>query len=189
MNTPTSVASEDRYSPPQAVLEHHVAPMGLASRWQRTLGLLIDSVLSMLPGIPIYMNASMQQIATAQGRHMWAIYTDFGIWGWTGGALSAVLALTTWFLITTRGQSIGKIVVGSRIVRVDGTSVGFLNGVVLRHWVLVGPALALATLVPGGAWIMQLFGFLNLINLGMGIFRADRRCLHDFLADTRVIKA
>ena len=81
------------------------------------------------------------------------------------------LALTQWVLLSRQGQSIGKIALGIRIERPDGSLPGFLRAVVLRDWVL---GLFAAT------------GVLALID-ALFLFDEERRALHDLLADTRVV--
>lgn len=80
------------------------------------------------------------------------------------------------FLISTQGQSIGKVMAQTRIVRSDGSPVGFFHGVLLRSW----------------AWTvicqLPLIGiFANLGDL-ISLFAADRRTLHDRIADTKVVQ-
>ena len=83
--------------------------------------------------------------------------------------------LIQWILVTRTGQTIGKRLMGTRIVNYpDDAPVGFLQAVVLRMWI----ATAIATLVPFGPILDALF-----------IFGPERRCLHDVLARTRVVSA
>ncbi len=79
-----------------------------------------------------------------------------------------------WVLVVDRGQSLGKLVMGIRIVRMDGAPVGFLHGVVLRSW------------ITGSIWTC-VYGSL-LVDV-VRIFWPDRRCLHDLLAGTKVVNA
>jgi uncharacterized RDD family membrane protein YckC len=102
----------------------------------------------------------------------------------TGSTREAVLglAILAWLLASiianlvllgTRGQSIGKIIVGVRIVRCDGTRADFVHVVLVRS--LANVALSM---VPIYGLVDTLF-----------IFRRDRRCIHDLLADTKVVVA
>jgi uncharacterized RDD family membrane protein YckC len=135
--------------------------------------------------------------------------------GWvaSGGGIAGAFALMLvplavsvyqWYLIATHGQSIGKRWQGIRIVQMDGAPVGFLRGVVLRAWL---PA-AIAWVDPAGRLIdaigaglqtalsslsitlpifgVQVNGVFWLID-ALFIFGASRRCLHDYIAGTKVI--
>lgn len=93
-----------------------------------------------------------------------------------GGAVVAmlVLAVYQWILIATTGQSLAKKWLGIRIVRLDGSELGFLYGVVLRSWVI--------------EFIGALFSPVALVD-ALLIFGDERRCLHDHLAGTKVVVA
>ncbi|MFK7737343.1 MAG: RDD family protein [Pirellulaceae bacterium] len=78
-----------------------------------------------------------------------------------------------WNLIASRGQSIGKFLCCIRIVRTTGHLPGFFNGVLLRNWVR-----NLLCIIP----------FFGLIDI-LFIFGSAQRCIHDYLADTRVVHA
>ena len=91
-----------------------------------------------------------------------------------GAIILSLLAINGWFL-HTRGQTLGKMALKIRIVRIDGRST---NG-----WDTIGKRV-----VP--IWAMQMIplvgSFVSLINI-LFIFRQDRRCLHDLIAGTEVI--
>ena len=92
-------------------------------------------------------------------------------------ALVALL-LTQVGLLWRRGQTLGKIAMGIRIVRVDTQeNGGFVTNVLLRTF-LNGVITAIPILGP-------LYGLAD----ALFIFKDDRRCLHDRLAGTRVIVA
>lgn len=75
-----------------------------------------------------------------------------------------------WNSITVSGQTIGKMVLGIQIRTLDGRLPGFFQGVILRNW------------------LRQLLSFIPLFGLidALFIFGESRRCLHDYLAGTRV---
>lgn len=83
------------------------------------------------------------------------------------------VGLVQWYLIATSGQSIGKKVMKTKIVKLDGSEAGFLHGVVLREWI-IGVA----------AGVVNCVGLIDVLF----IFREDRRCVHDMIASTRVIQ-
>ena len=77
------------------------------------------------------------------------------------GFLSLILLLVAQiYLLVARGQTVGKLILGMRILRPDGSRVGAIP--------VVG-------------------GLFQLINPLM-IFRESRRCWHDDIADTIVIR-
>lgn len=84
-----------------------------------------------------------------------------------------VSCLFQWNLIATRGQSIGKFVCFIRIVTIHGRTPGFIQGVLLRNW------------------LRNLLGFIPffaIIDCAL-IFGEQRRCIHDYIAGTRVVEA
>jgi uncharacterized RDD family membrane protein YckC len=93
------------------------------------------------------------------------------------GFATFALQLFQIYLVSTRGQTLGKRFFGIRIVRAsDGSNPGFA-----RAWLL-------RALVPGIIGLLPMIGSVFTIVNYCFIFRADRRCLHDLLADTRVVK-
>ncbi len=80
-------------------------------------------------------------------------------------------------LLTVRGQTIGKILTGLRVVRApSGTPAGFLHGFLLRGF------------LPRCLRHVPLIGALFWLVDNCFIFRDDRRCLHDLIAGTKVVK-
>ncbi len=91
----------------------------------------------------------------------------------------AMLALLIYnlVLLDRSGQSIGKKLLGIKIVRLSGERVS-LGRLILFRWLPV-------QLISG---IPALGAVFALLNAGF-IFRDDHRCLHDHMADTIVVKA
>ncbi|MGZ3458181.1 MAG: RDD family protein [Archangium sp.] len=77
------------------------------------------------------------------------------------------------YLLTTTGQSLGKRSMGIKVVRTDGSPIDLGRLVFLRNF------------VPGllGTVTCNLFSLAD----PLFIFSANRRCLHDHIADTKVI--
>ena len=93
------------------------------------------------------------------------------------GLASLTLLGVQIYLISTRGQSLAKCLLGLRIVRTaDGSNPGFIHGWLLRAF------------VPGLIGLLPMVGNIFTIVNYCFIFREDRRCLHDLIADTRVVK-
>lgn len=93
-----------------------------------------------------------------------------------------VTALLMWaaamayqLVLARRGQSIGKQLRGIRVVRTDGSAPSLARIVVLRN------ALPFASLL-----VPHARGVLALVDAAFSL-RSDQRCLHDLLADTKVV--
>lgn len=103
-----------------------------------------------------------------------------------GGAWLALLAVQVW-LLSTRGQSIGKLLLRIRIVRFsDGGKPGILNAWLLREVPMTAIGIMLGFLpFIGPVLIRPAFHVTDWCL----IFRPDQRCLHDLIAGTRVVAA
>jgi uncharacterized RDD family membrane protein YckC len=172
------------YAPPAAELDPVPAPPrtadGLASRGARLGGSMVDGLLSLLAHLPLFIGAGFKEIAAAQRAHPWnplSLYKAHGIWGSVTAALVIVQAALQWTLLYQRGQSVGKIVAGTRVVAMDGTRPSFVQIIVLRTWI----PYAFGILRRPGSWM-------GLIDT-LFIFRGDRRCGHDLIAGTKVVPA
>jgi uncharacterized RDD family membrane protein YckC len=98
-------------------------------------------------------------------------------WAWIGGLLLLAYLVYSLVLVFLYGQTFGKRAMGIRVVRVDGSRVAFSRIVFLR-W--------LPTALLGA---IPFIGFIvNLVD-PLLIFRESSQCLHDDIADTRVVGA
>jgi uncharacterized RDD family membrane protein YckC len=95
------------------------------------------------------------------------------------GIISALAILAVFiyqnYLVTMTGQTIGKRLAKIRIVKLDGQNPGFVSAVLLRSW--LGAVIS---------WIPLVGSLYGLVD-ALFIFRADRRCIHDQIAGTRVV--
>jgi uncharacterized RDD family membrane protein YckC len=143
---------------------------GLASRGLRLTGAIVDGVLSWLVVGPL-------MIYTGYIQDAFGGTVDYR----TGYAISATgLALFVamhGYLLVKHGQTIGKRLVGTRIVSVADEQVPKPGALVLRY-----ATMKLIGFVP------LVGGVLVLANVLL-IFRDDRRCLHDLAGGTKVIMA
>lgn len=166
---------DDRYAPPQAPVADVEAPAQgavLATRWQRFGAALVDGALSF---------ATLWVVGKLTPWNPWDVPQDTGMW--TPSPIATVLGSLLMFfvvqgwLLVTRGQTVGKIAVGIRITRPDGQRASIVRILGLRYSLGY-----LTTIVPvlGQAY--------NLVDCLM-IFRSNKRCLHDVIADTVVVKA
>jgi uncharacterized RDD family membrane protein YckC len=148
-------------------------------RGTRLAARVIDSLIVLLTLAPAQVAGWPQMLAMIRsGEHLSPFW-------WLGTGWLEIVTLIAWlglmaaqaYLITRTGQSIGKRFCRIRIVRWndDGTA-GFVRGVLLRMW-LLEPL----------AFIPFVGRFLFLVDV-IFIFRDDRRCLHDLVAGTKVVR-
>lgn len=136
--------------------------MELATRGQRLLAQLIDMGSMLLLAFLIFIGSGA---ASKPASVAFAL------------ALVALL-LTQIYLLWKRGQTLGKIAMGIRIVRVETLeNGGFVTNVLLRTFLN-----GMITSVP---IVGPLYGLVD----ALWIFKAERRCLHDLIAKTCVIAA
>lgn len=88
-----------------------------------------------------------------------------------------VYTVVNFYLLRKNGQTVGKYLCGIKIVRTDGSPADVWRILFLRYF----PLMLLMQIPTVG-------GFVALIDSVM-IFRQSRKCLHDDIADTIVIKA
>jgi uncharacterized RDD family membrane protein YckC len=154
----------------------------LADRGVRLLAVTLDGLLACIPFLPV-LGFGIYSLAVAregvdglpgvsEGEMVALLAGGFGI-----GMLGFLgLAIYQWVLISRTGQSLGKKWTSIRIEKMDGGRVDFATGVFIRNWVpkMVG-------MVP---YLGALFQLLDVL----WIFRQDRRCIHDHMASTRVVR-
>ena len=172
MDNSTPPPTPQRYAPPIAEVAD-VSTAGepqLAGRGARLGGAIIDGVILLglwwLVGLFTPWNIFSPKMA------------EGGIVALLGMQLLGLLlfALVNGYLLMTRGQTIGKLLLGMRIVRPDGSAASPGRIIGLRYAV---------------GWLLSALPFVGMVYALVDcllIFRADRRCLHDMIADTIVVK-
>jgi uncharacterized RDD family membrane protein YckC len=137
----------------------------LASINQRFAAHFVDVIVFVLPSFAV----AMWLLPTAQHAAEFFLITV---------ALAVLVpAALQWFLIANYGQTVGKRVFKTKIVRIDGSPAGFVHGVVLRSWLGCLPAL------------VPVAGYAYVIVDSLYVFRRDRRTLRDRIAGTLVVRA
>ncbi|WP_437296172.1 RDD family protein [Sorangium sp. So ce426] len=162
------------YQPPTALepmADSERADERSASRMSRFWAAMIDGVLALIIIVPL--------------QYFAGVYRDFPkvaeqpfpqslLWALAGFAIT--LALHGAFLARS-AQTIGKKALGIQIVNAsDGKRAAF-GTIVLRRLL----PMSVVALIP------YVGGVLSLVNV-VFIFRKDRRCVHDHIAGTRVVK-
>lgn len=142
----------------------------LASRGTRFGAQVLDSLLSFGCALPFI-------IAAAALGFSGGLDSELIIIAIIALAVMAVLGLAIyqWYLVATTGQSLGKKWLGIKIVRMDGSDVDFMSGVVLRSWVI------------GFIGAVPYIGACVSLLDALWIFGEEQRCLHDHIAGTKVI--
>jgi uncharacterized RDD family membrane protein YckC len=162
---------QNPYAPPQARVEDLPEGSGgaeLAGRGARLLAVIVDGIISAAIVIPIWIWGFGRPLFEPMGLLDTALYLLF--------AFGVYLAING-TLLARHGQSIGKRLLGIRIVRNDGSQAGLLRLFGLRY--------AANTTV----MMIPLLGLVYALADSLAIFGQQKKCLHDHIADTRVIKA
>jgi uncharacterized RDD family membrane protein YckC len=133
-----------------------------AGFWIRAVAFLIDGVLVVISG------TLMTMLLT--GADAGEALTGSAEAGIIGSILSEAVAAAYYTVAVGRwGRTLGKLVVGLRVVRSDGSSLTYLRAFA-RYWAY----------------------YLSFIPLGLGVIAIalspQKRAWHDLVADTRVLK-
>lgn len=160
------------------------APASLADRGARLLAASIDELIVLgaavpllfgaIPAISSMLAAGADPESIGTGELFSAMLSGPAI-TLTVVALLAWSAITAW-LVATRGQSIGKRLVGIKVVRTDGSRASFARIFLLRNVVSSLPSL------------LPYLGWFYLLADPLLIYQDSRRCVHDLIADTIVVR-
>lgn len=164
------MAEDNLYAPPQADIEVD-EPAELAGRVARFGGALLDSVIAMLFVFPVMSLTGYWDRAFAEQQNL------------SDTILVTVVAIVIFialngYLLAMRGQSIGKMIVKTRIVSIADNKILPLWRIFSLRYLPVWIITAIPLLGP-------IFGLVD----SLFVFRADRRCVHDLIAGTKVITA
>jgi uncharacterized RDD family membrane protein YckC len=179
---PATAAPANPYSAPYARVadvRDAAADAAPASRLSRLIARIVD--VSVVAG-PLFIVAVMgyQRYASAlrSGGDTRAAISSFSTVLIVAVVLWVLaLGIYNWVLLYRNGQTIGKRMMGVRIVRTDGSRASLKRIVFLRG------------VLPGLMGIIPFVGrFAGLID-ALFIFRSDKRCIHDLFADTIVVDA
>jgi uncharacterized RDD family membrane protein YckC len=171
----TSNASANPYAAPGARVAQPVDISGeasKASRGSRLGAVLIDGITMVLFLVPAIM--AMVAAMRAGGKVDYAALGGMAILG--GVAFLGLLAFNM-YLVYRNGQTIGKKLLGIKIVRTDGSRAS-LKRVFFLRWCVPG-------LIGQIPFLGPLFGLID----PLFIFGDEKRCIHDLIADTIVVDA
>lgn len=165
-------AANNPYAAPQSVMEDVVTDARLATRWERLFAAIIDaliqSVVAFVPVIIFFGGWANYAGAVAGAPFLFtAGFTVFGL---------VIYLVVNGYFLARDGQTVGKKAMSIKIVRTDGSKADFARIIGWRQ---------------APIWVAQIIPYLGrlivIIDVLM-IFRESRRCLHDDIADTKVVK-
>ena len=166
--------TDNIYEPPQSKIDMDTADVAddpLASRWSRLWASLLDSLIMMFIILPaMYFTGGFDVISTGEEPSL-GYNLAIGVLGFI------VFFILNTHLLINKGQTIGKSVLGIKIVDLDGNLPVFKNHILKRYAVYF---------LPGQVPIVgQMFSIVNILF----IFGAQKRCIHDHAAGTKVVDA
>lgn len=164
--------SNEIYTAPQSQLNLEAETSNiLASRWSRMFASLLDTLVIMIVLVPVmYSTGAFDGIAKG-------IEPSLG-YNLAVGALGLlVFVIANGKLLISNGQTIGKKILGIKIVDLEGGVPDFSKHLLKRYAVYF---------IPGQVPIAgQLFSIVNILF----IFGKQKRCVHDYAAGTKVVRS
>lgn len=161
------------YEPPESdVINEDAGNSELASRWVRLGASLLDTLLLLVILLPVqYLTGAYDDLGADVG------FTDNIGYNLIMGVLSvAVYAAINYKLLTSKGQTVGKMLVGTKIVSADANTLPTGTQLVRRYSIYLGLGL-----------IPIIGGLISLVNV-LFIFTEKKTCVHDIVANTLVVK-
>lgn len=149
----------------------------LAEVWRRALALLVDTVIVGALTAVVLVALGLSFFGDGQSGTLEAVAATL-----VGLLVFVVFALlyAPVVMARTNGQTLGKLVAGCRVVRTDGKRVDVLWAA-WREVVIKGLLFGVLASFTGG--------IAYLIDVLWPLWDGQKRALHDFIADSRVVKA
>jgi uncharacterized RDD family membrane protein YckC len=178
-----STPSNNRYAPPRSEVSD-IVPLDqpgsvLAGRGSRLAAAVIDGLIFTLPLTPAYFTAFGAAFRSGHATVLgfWAAVFATGMLFYIGSLIDIVLWVVVAVMVHRNAQSIGKKLCGIKVARTDGSRatlgrIFWLRNVLnsaFRFVPVIGP----------------LYGLIDILM----IFGEQRRCCHDYIADTIVVRA
>lgn len=136
----------------------------MATRGNRLLAAVLDGLTTMFTVLPVMYYLGLFKRPEAFETQITAFLLGF-----------VTVLILNGLLLHTRGQSIGKAIVGIQIVGLDGSRISLARIIFLRYFPV--------QLVSQFPTIGSLLTLMDII----WIFRSDQRCIHDHIAHTVVV--
>ena len=165
--------NQNPYASPTAALSpahDKIVEVKLAWVPTRFLAAMIDNIITYVLFFGVF--ASAFSATTQPGRTM------------IMALVAAVFLLINVWLLVTRGQTYGKLILGIQVVDYhDNRLLSFFRIFLLRHNFLL-PLILIALYYPG---ISHYFLWLASVLAVIPILFAEKRCLHDYVAGSKVV--
>ncbi|QBB70424.1 RDD family protein [Pseudolysobacter antarcticus] len=159
------------YQAPSAKLtDDSVVDVELADRLQRLGAALLDGLIGLVYALPIMFLLGTYDYLRQGHQAPWHLTAGTVVLGFIG------FILLNGYYLKKDGQTIGKRIVGIRIVDMDNQILTLGKILVLRYL-----PIRIAAMIPFAGGLCALVDMLF-------IFRQNRRCLHDLIAGTKVVK-
>ncbi len=178
------MSTPNNYAPPQSVVADIAAtdaPFEKATRASRLGAKIIDGLLFGIPFLPSYIVALRVMLHSRPNPFnyfaFWAGMAGAGIVFYAGVLIDLVVIVIMIVLISRNAQTIGKKLMGIKIARTDGSRATLARIFWLRY--LLNTAISMVPFFGG------LYALIDILM----IFGEQRRCCHDYIADTIVIRA
>ena len=142
----------------------------LASKTDRFFAVLIDSVIGAIWAIPFWMYTGMWEMLRNHQKASLTLTMASATYGFI------FFVIVHGYFLKQQGQTIGKKMIGIRIADMNG-DIPSINTLIFKRYLPI-------TVIP----VIPIFGgIFSIVDIGM-IFKKDRRCLHDLIAGTQVLK-
>jgi uncharacterized RDD family membrane protein YckC len=168
------MSTANPYAPPQATVQDVVDPAATpAGRGTRLVAVILDGIIGIaMFYIPLVIGMRSHGPVVLPNGH----FNAMALYG--AGSLLALIGLIAWcwltiLFVSRNGQTIGKKLLGIKVVRSDGSRASLGRIFLLRN--VVNTLLA----------VVPFYGLVD----ALLIFGEARQCVHDKIADTIVINA
>lgn len=170
------MSEENPYATPETdpiLATSATGPLELATPSERFFGAFMDGLVGLVVAIPLWI-----------AFYFFGVFSSMAEMGKIGFGFTLLLTVLhfplymaiQWKSLKTTGQTIGKKLAKTRIVTMDGRKPE-MNDLVFKRYAFV----TVLSLVPVAGGVLSLVDALL-------VFKADRRCLHDMVAGTQVVK-
>jgi uncharacterized RDD family membrane protein YckC len=139
-----------------------------AGFWIRVAAYVIDQVILIIVTLPLslWFQFKMQRMVMS-AQIDWAVFLQY--WGLSSAASVIVSLLYGWLFVGRYAATPGKMLVKIKVVTADGTRVSYLRALARQ-----------------GGHVVS--GMTCMIGYLLPLFDDEKRALHDYICNTRVIK-